>query len=105
GTIEEWPLALCTWDSVDDGHLHTVERRAYNRVGQTRHASYDQKNDWFYFPQMTPDEAILIKNYDTADDGRARYALHTSFDDPTAAENAAPRESLETRVLAFFDEA
>ncbi|MGB0571952.1 MAG: CmcJ/NvfI family oxidoreductase [Alphaproteobacteria bacterium] len=104
GVIEEWPLALCTWDSVDDGHLHTVERRAYNRVGQTRHASYDRKNKWFYFPKMTPDEAILIKNYDTATDGRARYALHTSFDDPTAPENAAPRESLETRVFAFFDE-
>ena len=104
GVIEEWPLALCTWDSVDDAHLHTVERRAYNRVGQTRHASYDGKNDWFYFPRMTPAEAILIKNYDTATDGRARYALHTSFDDPTAAENAAPRESLETRVFAFFDE-
>lgn len=103
GIIEEWPLALCSWDSVDDAHLHTVERRAYNRVGQTRHASFDQKNDWFYFPDMTPSEAILIKNYDTADDGRARYALHTSFDDPTAPANAAPRESLETRVLAFFD--
>jgi len=103
GVIEEWPLALCSWDSVDDSHLHTVERRAYNRVGQTRHASYDGNNAWFYFPDMTPGEAILIKNYDTADDGRARYALHTSFDDPTAPVDAAPRESLETRVLAFFD--
>jgi hypothetical protein len=103
GTIEEWPLGLCAWDSVDDGHLHTVERRAYNRVGQTRHASFDPDNRWFYFPQMTRDEAILIKNYDTSTDGRARYALHTSFDDPTAPADAAPRESLETRVLAFFD--
>lgn len=102
GIIEEWPLGLCAWDSVDDAHLHTVERRAYNRVGQTRHASFDPANKWFYFPQMSPDEAILIKNYDTALDGRARYALHTSFDDPSAPENAAPRESLETRVLAFF---
>ena len=104
GTIEEWPLALCSWDSVDDAHLHTVERRAYNRVGQTRHASHDENNVWFYFPDMTPGEAILIKNYDTATDGRARYALHTSFDDPSARENAAPRESIETRVFAFFDE-
>ena len=104
GTIAEWPLGLCTWDSVDDAHLHTVERRAYNRVGQTRHASFYPNNAWYYFPQMTPDEAILIKNYDTSTDGRARYALHTSFDDPTAASDAPPRESLETRVLAFFDE-
>lgn len=103
GVIEEWPLALCTWDSVDDAHLHTVERRAYNRIGQTRHASFDAKNAWFWFPRMTRDEAILIKNYDTATDGRARYALHTSFEDPTSPANAAPRESIETRALVFFD--
>jgi hypothetical protein len=30
--------------------------------------------------------------------------LHTSFDDPTALNKATPRESLETRVLAFFDD-
>jgi hypothetical protein len=104
GTIEEWPLGLCSWDSVTDERLHTVERRAYNRVGQTRHASYDPDNDWYYFPSMTENEAILIKNYDTELDGRARYALHTSFDDPTALNKATPRESLETRVLAFFDD-
>jgi hypothetical protein len=103
GTIEEWPMAFCPWDAIDDAHMHTVERRAYNRVGQTRHASYDAKNRWFYFPQMTRSEAVLIKNYDTETDGRARWALHTSFDDPTAPANAAPRESLETRVFAFFD--
>lgn len=104
GIIEEWPLGLCSWGSVTDDRLHTVERRAYNRVGQTRHASFDPDNDWYYFPKMTPDEAILIKNYDTAMDGRARYALHTSFDDPTAPNTAPPRESLETRILAFFDD-
>jgi hypothetical protein len=103
GTIEEWPMAFCPWEAIDDDHLHTVERRAYNRVGQTRHASYDANNRWFYFPDMTRGEAVLIKNYDTETDGRARYALHTSFDDPTAPENATPRESLETRVFAFFD--
>ena len=103
GIIEEWPLALCDARSVDDSCLHTVERRAYNRVGQTRHASYDAGNVWYYFPRMTRDEAVLIKNYDTAEDGRARYALHTAFEDPTSAPDAAPRESLETRALVFFD--
>ena len=103
GIIEEWPLALCDARSVDDSHLHTVERRAYNRVGQTRHASYDAGNVWYYFPRMTRDEAVLIKNYDTAEDGRARYALHTAFEDPTSPPDAAPRESLETRALVFFD--
>jgi hypothetical protein len=103
GTIEQWPLGLCDARSVDDNHLHTVERRAYNRVGQTRHASYDAGNVWYYFPCMTRDEAVLIKNYDSATDGRARYALHAAFEDPTSPPDAAPRESLETRALVFFD--
>lgn len=103
GVIEEWPLGLCDARSVDDSRLHTVERRAYNRVGQTRHASYDAANVWYYFPRMTRDEAVLIKNYDTETDGRARYSLHSSFEDPTSPPDAAPRESLETRALVFFD--
>ena len=105
GVVEQWPLALCDARSVDDSHLHTVERRAYNRVGQTRHASYDAGNVWYYFPRMTRDEAVLIKNYDSAAaaESRAPYSLHTAFEDPTSPPDAAPRESLETRALVFFD--
>ncbi len=105
GIIEQWPLALCDARSVDDSLLHTVERRAYNRVGQTRHASYDAGNIWYYFPRMTREEAVLIKNYDSAASqlGVAPYSLHTAFEDPTSPPDAAPRESLETRALVFFD--
>lgn len=103
GNIEEWPLALCDARTVDPKKLHTVERRAYDRVGQTRHASYDPKNAWYYFPKMTRNEVILIKNYDSAEDGRARCALHSAFEDPNSPENALPRESIETRAFAFFD--
>ena len=103
GDIQEWPLALCDSRSISDGCLHTVERRAYNRIGQTRHASYDPKNLWYYFPKMQPNEAVLIKNYDSLLDGTARYSMHTAFDDPTSLSNAKPRESIETRALVFFD--
>jgi hypothetical protein len=51
---------------------------------------------------MQPAEALLIKTYDSATDGRARFTLHTSFDDPSGAADAEPRESLETRCFAFF---
>lgn len=105
GVVEEWPMAFCDARSVDDSHLHTVERRAYNRIGQTRHASFDAGNQWYYFPRMTRDEAALIKNYDShaAQLGVAPYSLHTSFEDPTSPPDAAPRESMETRALVFFD--
>jgi hypothetical protein len=32
---------------------------------------------------MARDEAVLIKCYDSMEDGRARFTAHTAFDDPT----------------------
>ena len=51
---------------------------------------------------MEKDEALLIKVYDSMEDGRARFTIHTAFDDPNAPPDAAPRESIETRTFAFF---
>jgi hypothetical protein len=52
---------------------------------------------------MKRDEAILIKCYDSLKDGRARFSLHSAFDDPATPANARPRQSIEVRTLAFFD--
>ena len=52
---------------------------------------------------MTRDEALVFKVYDSEKDGRARFTAHTSFSDPTSPPNAAPRESIEIRTLAFFN--
>ena len=53
---------------------------------------------------MGADEAVLIKGYDSADDGRARFTPHTAFDDPTTPPGAPPRESIEVRTFAFFED-
>ncbi len=37
-----------------------------------------------------------------AEDGRARFTIHTAFDDPTSPPDAPPRESIETRTFVFF---
>jgi hypothetical protein len=52
---------------------------------------------------MQRDEAVLIKCYDSARDGRARFTAHGAFDDPTTPAGAPPRESIEARTLVFFD--
>jgi hypothetical protein len=51
---------------------------------------------------MQANEALLLKCYDSAKDGRARFTAHTAFDDPTSPPDAAPRESIETRAFVFF---
>jgi len=112
GVIQEWPLAVCDARSINDDCLQTVVRNAphrtepsfeYSRSSETRHAVYDPNNRWFYFPNMDRDEALLFKSYETLRDGTARYSMHTALEDPTRPPNASPRESIESRVFAFFD--
>jgi len=102
GPVLSAPLALCDAASVAPEDLVPVERRARDRIGEIQQAVFSPAHRWFTFPGMTPDEALLIKTYDSASDGRARFTLHTAFEDPTAPADAPPRESLETRCFVFF---
>jgi hypothetical protein len=51
---------------------------------------------------MQTDEALLLKCYDSMEDGRARFTAHAAFDDPTTPPQAPARESIEARTLVFF---
>ena len=44
---------------------------------------------------------LLLKCFDSNTDGRARFAPHTAFVDPTTPPDAPPRESIELRTLVF----
>lgn len=102
GPVLTAPLALCDASSVAPEDLVSVERQAKDRIGEIQQAVHSPAHRWYYFPEMTMDEALLIKTYDSATDGRARFTIHTSFDDPAAAADTPPRESLETRCFVFF---
>ena len=72
-----------------------------DRVGETYGVTYNPDHRWFYVPDMQPNEALLLKCYDSADDGRTRFGPHTAFTDPTTPVDAAPRESIELRALVL----
>jgi len=100
--VEQYPLAFCDARTLDDANLVATERRSKERVGEIYMIHFDPQQRWIYFPRMTPSEALLFKTYDSRTDGRARWCVHTAFEDPSAGAAAPPRESLETRVFAFF---
>jgi hypothetical protein len=103
GPIQRAPLALIDARSIAEADLVPVDLVYEDRVGEIYHGAYNPDHRWYYFPEMATDEAILIKGYDSAEDGRARFTLHAAFDDPSTPADAAPRESIEVRVLAFFE--
>jgi hypothetical protein len=101
GPLRDAPLAVCDAGSVAPGDLVTADLVYQNRVGETYGVTYNPSHRWFYVPDMEPDEALLLKCYDSATDGRARFAPHTAFEDPTAPADVLPRESIEVRTLVF----
>ena len=102
GPVRTAPLALCDARSVAPEDLIAAERRAKDRVGEIQQAVFNPAHRWTYFPNMERHEALLFKVYDSAEDGRARFTIHTAFDDPTSPPDAPPRESIETRSFVFF---
>jgi hypothetical protein len=101
GPLRDAPLAMCDGQSVEPGDLIASDLIYPNRQGETYSVKYNANHRWFYFPEMTPDEALLLKCYDSATDGRTRFAPHTAFIDPTTPADAEPRESIEVRTLVF----
>jgi len=101
GPLRDAPLAVCDASSVAADDLVASDLVYQNRVGEIYGVTYNPEHRWFYVPDMQPDEALLLKCYDSSTDGRARFAPHTAFEDPTAPADRLPRESIELRTLVF----
>jgi hypothetical protein len=101
GPLRDAPLAVCDARSVAPNDLVPADLVYRHRVGETYGVTFNPSHRWFYVPDMQPDEALLLKCFDSAKDGRARFAPHTAFEDPTAPADILPRESIELRTLVF----
>ena len=101
GPLRDAPLAVCDASSVAAKDLVPADLVYADRTGETYSVTYNPDHRWFYAPAMAPNEAFLLKCFDSATDGRARFAPHTAFVDPTAPDDVLPRESIEIRSLVF----
>jgi hypothetical protein len=101
GPVQDAPLAVCDALSVAPDDLVPSDLVYQHRTGETYSVIYNPAHRWFYLSAMNPDEALLIKCFDSRTDGRARFAPHSAFNDPTAPAGAPRRESIEIRTLVF----
>ena len=102
GPVLESPLTLCDAQSLSEENLIPSDLKYPDRTGETYSITYNPNQRYYYFPKMQADEAVLIRCFDSAPEGAARFSAHTGFDDPTSPPDAPPRESLEVRTLVFF---
>ncbi len=104
GPLRDAPLAVCDARSVAPPDLVAQDLIYRDRVGEIYGVTYNPDHRWYYVPGMMPDEVLLLKCYDSATDGRARFMPHTAFEDPTAPADVLPRASIEIRSLVFHPE-
>ena len=102
GPLLRSPLALCDAQTLSEENLVASDLRYPDRTGEIYAVTFNPGQRWYYFPKMTADEVVLIRCFDSAREGAARFSAHGAFDDPQTPSDAPPRESIEVRTLVFF---
>jgi len=100
--VEELPLAMCDAGSYSADDLLSVNITNGDPIHDFYVMQYSSEHKWMYFPDMHADQALILKMYDSASDGRCRFLMHSAFEHPNTPTNALKRESIEVRTIAFF---
>jgi hypothetical protein len=90
GPLRDAPLAVCDATTVAFTDFVPSDLVYRDRTGEIYRVKYNPAHRWFYVPDMHPDEAILIKCYDSAPD-KARFTAHSAFED-RSSRCVAPRK-------------
>jgi hypothetical protein len=82
----------------------------YEIKGETFGVRPNDKHRFYYVKDMTPEETMFIKCFDSRGQGLpngrenlARCTPHTAFVDPDTPADAVGRQSIEVRCLVFYD--
>lgn len=112
------PIAFCDGRTVDPEDLVVFEIHYPHRIGENYFARPSPRHRWYYYPAATRDEALLIKQWDSAgslarsngaesdaSDGTApcTFSFHSAFEDRTTPPDAPDRWSIEVRCMVLYD--
>merc|ERR1712013_945406 len=120
--VEEFPLACMDSSTFSKNELCTLKIHYEDRIGRNFFCSHAPQHDWAYFPQMTYNEALLIKQWDSngsqfskkeknndEEEYCSTFSIHSSFMDPltTTKEEGGmvipPRQSIEVRCAIIYE--
>ena len=103
GPVLRTPIALADAGSVHPDELVATDQVFPDRVGEIYQLAHGAGQRWYWVPRMERNEVILIKGWDSLDDGRARFTPHGAFQLEDQDPEAPPRESIEVRTYLVFE--
>ena len=116
--LEDRPLALCDYRSVNPEDFLEADRVFPDRVGEVYYLKYSEKHRWFWLEHQQPCEPFVFVMYDTMPGNHAKCKIyligvlcwyvnelsdcpHVSFHNPRASPHSEPRRSVETRSIVI----
>lgn len=120
--LEDHPLAVCDARTVDKSDLVPADLIYPHHMGEKFDVLWNERHKWYYLSNMNAEEGILLKNFDSVMDGRARRMFlkalfvtemhlltlisvcpHVSFRHVDTPKSALPRQSIEVRAMVFHE--
>jgi hypothetical protein len=103
---QDVPLALCDLRTVSRSDCMTADSVfdfPGSRPGKLEVSlfRFSDAHDWVYWPNMTGDELLIFKAFDSGLEGPSQVP-HCAFDDPNCESPSTPRVSLDIRAIAVF---
>jgi hypothetical protein len=96
-------------EKMPDPSSHS-STEGYEVKGETMSVAANEKHQFYYMKDMTPDEVMFLKCFDSwgegMENGKKGLALrtpHTAFEDPNTPQDAPGRQSIEVRCLVFYE--
>ncbi|HSQ96283.1 MAG TPA: CmcJ/NvfI family oxidoreductase [Croceibacterium sp.] len=104
--VESAPLAVCDASTVKREDLFDSEVVGGLGSFDTRslwgfNLAWDPGHRWYWVPHMQPWEALAFKLFDS-DPEAIQFTAHSAFEDPNTPPDAAPRQSVEMRTIAYL---
>lgn len=103
--VESTPFALCDARTVHRADLFDSE--IVGGLGGLDFSlwgfnlAHAQGHRWYWMPDMGPDQVFAFKLFDS-DSQAVQFTAHTAFEVPDTPATAAPRQSIELRIIVFL---
>jgi len=112
------PLALCDSQTVRPEELVVFEIHYPDRIGENYFAKYSTRHRMYFYPDMTRNEVLLIKQWDSAGPlaqsngdlgdeenklAPCTFSFHSAFEDTATPLGAPDRWSIEVRCMVLYD--
>jgi len=97
--VQGFPLAVVDKRTVRTDELETAERAGPGSL--TYVSRYSPWHTFYYFPEMTSEEVLLFRTFDSGEKP-FQPTLHSAFKDESAPKESVPRRSCDVRVLCLL---